>query len=154
MKIYKIAQYKGTSGKEALDIEKQIRRDFLKQYPNEPIIPPLNQFIIRKTDQNCCKLVNINVDKFDQLFQNNKDQYIGKQGINSIKGRYQGFNDFLRTKELIEASTVGINKELNQAEFTNGRHRYSVLRDMGMKIIPVAMYNESIPIAQKMGLLI
>jgi hypothetical protein len=155
MNWYKKAQImKGVSGKEADDIEKQIRDDFLKLYPEEPTIPPLSQFIRRPEDRKCCKLVNIDVEKFDKLFQNNTDQYIGKGGTdNFINGRYKGFQDFLRTKEPIQASTVGISELYNQAQFTNGRHRYSVLRDMGMKIMPVAMYFESIPVAKKLGLI-
>ena len=155
MNWYKKAQMKGVSGKEADDIEKEIRDDFLKQYPKEPTIPPLSQFILRPEDRKCCKLVNIDVDKFDKLFQNNSDQYIGKGGTdNFVKGRYQGFQDFLRTNEPIQASTVGVSELYNQAQFTNGRHRYSVLRDMGIKIMPVAMYFESIPVAKKLGLIV
>jgi len=137
-----------------LEKEQHIKEEHFKKFPEKISIPSLSQFILRPTDKSYCKLVNINVDEFDRLFQNNKDQYIGKSGtLNAVKGRYQGFLDFLREGKQIEAPTINFNEEFNQIEFTNGRHRYSVLRDMGMKIMPVSIDINNIEIAKKSGIL-
>lgn len=132
-------------------IEEQIRKNFLDKYPDEPSIPPLSQFILAKTDRQY-NLVNIDVEKFDKLFQNDIGFYINRGGTNGIHGRYERFGDFLRTKTPIEASLVHISEDMQTASFSNGRHRYAFLRDMGMKIMPVAMDNESFIRAKKLGI--
>lgn len=112
-------------------------------------------------------LVIINTTKFDNAFKKDKDFYIGKGGVGSIKGRYKGFElfalggkeelvpgvsiDHLPTNS-IEASEVYVDKDGN-VSFTNGRHRYAWMRDHGIKDIYVAMNNQSIENAKRHGLI-
>ena len=137
---------------EALKIEEQLGKELKDKNPNLPVIPPLSQFILARTDRDY-KLVNIKVDLFDKLFQNDVDFYINKGGTNAIYDRYNKFGDFLRMGKPIEASLVFIDSSMDRASFTNGRHRYAYLRDMGMTVIPLAMNNESIKRARKLGLM-
>jgi hypothetical protein len=99
------------------------------------------------------KLVNIDVKKFDRLWAENPNYYIGKGGTGQIKDRYQKFGQFLKTiDQPVHAATVGINEY--GVSFYNGRHRYSWFRDNGYKTIPVAMDLDSIKFAKQLGLLV
>jgi len=97
-------------------------------------------------------LVDIDTEKFDAAFAKEKDLYVGLKGAEGIEGRYERFQEFLKKGVPIDASEVGINSD-GQVGFTNGRHRYAVMRDMGMKRIPVAMSKSSKRYAEELGLL-
>jgi hypothetical protein len=99
------------------------------------------------------KKVFVDVDKFDSLWKKDKDFYIGKNGVGGIKGRYERFQDFIKNHNKIEMSDVSITKD-GAVSFRNGRHRFAVLRDMGMKEIPVAMHKDYIKYASQYGVLV
>jgi len=106
---------------------------------------------INKTDErNGEKLVNINVNSFDNRFKQSTEFYIGKEGKGGIGQRYKTFAEFQKTAESIEAPEVYVN-ENGGITFGNGRHRYAYMRDQGLKTIPVAMSQESIDNAKKFG---
>jgi len=100
-------------------------------------------------------LVNIDVKKFDNLWKQDKDFYIGPNGtgaaITKPINRYERFKTFLKDGEPIEAPVAAIN--LYGVGFVNGRHRFAVLRDMGVKTIPLTLNDKSIKNAREMGLL-
>ena len=110
------------------------------------------------------KLVKVKVNKFDKEWSKERDFYISKGGGgNAIGNRYKMFKEILekpedeRKKWLQEspngniiASSVEID-DTGRVHFSNGRHRYAVLRDLGMKQIPVAMTSNSIKNAKKFG---
>lgn len=114
-----------------------------------------------KTDYDY-KLVKVNVKQFDKAWSKEKDYYIGKGGTqNSIGNRYEEFLNILQmpdekrkrwlgqsSKGNIIASSVSV-MDSGRIDFGNGRHRYAVLRDLGIKKIPVAMSKESIINAKK-----
>lgn len=97
-------------------------------------------------------LVSVNVKKFDAAFAKDKYLYIGKGGSGGIHDRYPAFKKFLETKTPIEASEVSVRRD-GTVGFTNGRHRYAVMRDSGLKSIPVSMDKSSVKYAKKFGLL-
>lgn len=100
-------------------------------------------------------LVEIDVEKFDKLFKEDKLSYIEPQGTNGIGERYNNFVDYLKTNKPINASRVYVNvlDEEICAAIGDGRHRFAVLRDMGIKKLPVAMDETSIKNAKKFGLI-
>jgi len=134
-----------------------------KRYLNEGIDLKSLKFEKAKfeTDR---KIVKVIVNKFDKEWSRDKNFYIGKGGSgNAIGGRYKMFKEIIEKPEderkrwlgespegNIIVSSVDID-DIGRISFGNGRHRYAVLRDLGMKKIPVAMSNKSIKNAKKYG---
>lgn len=97
------------------------------------------------------KIVYVEAGSFDKAFAKDAGFYIGRNGVgNAIGDRYEQFKAFLSENNTIEVAEVGVT-DSGDVSFTNGRHRYAVLRDMGMKKIPVAMDSESEMNAVKFG---
>ena len=106
-----------------------------------------------KADKNN-PLVVIDVAKFDAMFAKERDFYIGPGGTgNTIRDRYKRFQEFLQSNNRIEASTISV-REDGRVDFINGRHRYAVMRDLGVARMPVVMTPESIEHAERLGLLV
>ena len=81
--------------------------------------------------------VEINIEKFDKAWSLDKGYYIPpKSRINSQ--RKLRFVDFLRGGKPIIMPEVGLLPN-NVPGFDNGRHRFSVLRDLGLKRMPIAV---------------
>ena len=85
---------------------------------------------------------HVNVDKFEEAFKKNKDQYIGEKGEGGIGKRYEGIEKFLKDAKSMRASEAHVN-EHGTIIFGDGRHRYAYLRDKGLKIIPMSMSKEA-----------
>jgi hypothetical protein len=98
------------------------------------------------------QLVNVNPSAFDEAFSKTGWQYVGEKGKEGISGRYEKFENFLKDAKSIEASNVSVNKD-GGIVFGDGRHRYAVLRDMGLDELPIVMDKESIKNAKKFGYL-
>jgi len=98
------------------------------------------------------QLVNVNPSAFDEAFSKTGWQYVGEKGKQGISGRHEKFENFLKDAKSIEASNVSVNKD-GGIVFGDGRHRYAVLRDMGLDELPIVMDKESIKNAKKFGYL-
>ena len=98
------------------------------------------------------ELVNVNPTAFDEAFSKTSWQYVGEKGKEGISGRYEKFENYLKDAKSIEASNVSVNKD-GGIVFGDGRHRYAVLRDMGLDELPIVMDKESIKNAKKFGYL-
>jgi hypothetical protein len=98
------------------------------------------------------QLVNVNPSAFDEAFSKTGWQYVGEKGKQGISGRYEKFENFLKDAKSIEASNVSVNKD-GGIVFGDGRHRYAVLRDMGLDELPIVMDKDSIKNAKKFGYL-
>ena len=78
----------------------------------------------------------IDVDKFDQSWAQD-ELYVSPGGEGGMKRRYAGFGQGLATaNEPVQMPEVGLGHR-GEIVFTNGRHRYSWLRDHGAASIPV-----------------
>jgi hypothetical protein len=86
------------------------------------------------------ELFLIDVDKFNKDWKN---VYIEPGGRNQNHDRYDDFNKFLnKNKDLVilAPEVYGADPELsNSSGFINGRHRFSALRDRGVKTMWVAI---------------
>lgn len=87
-------------------------------------------------------LVWVDSDAFDRAFQRSESFYIGKDGSNGIGKRYAQFGEWIQQSPSMIVSSVSVD-ENGVVMFSNGRHRYSYLRDNGINPIPVAMDRES-----------
>lgn len=103
-------------------------------------------------DNHETSLHNIDTDKIEKSFSKNKDYYISKGGGGAAIGkRYDRFKEFLHSKpKEVHASSLHID-DSGEVHFNNGRHRYAVLRDSGVKHIPVSLDAESRKNAKKHG---
>ena len=100
----------------------------------------INRISPRGTPSEDSRFVEVNVKDFDKLFKNDTaDTYIGKGGEGGIANRYEAFKEYLGTNLPIAASEaflkIGRDGKLASAGFENGRHRYAVLRDLGLRSI-------------------
>lgn len=102
------------------------------------------------------QLVVLDTQKVEKLFKINKDAYIAPKGKGGIGDRYNQFISYLKTGQDIDASRLHIREENGRMtlSFIDGRHRFCVLRDMGMKKIPFAMDTKSYYAAKKTGLVV
>jgi len=99
------------------------------------------------------KLVMVDAAAFDAAFRRETGFYVGRGGAGGISNRYDRFREYAATHDRVEASSVGVQAD-GTVGFDNGRHRYAVMRDSGMRAIPVGMDAESIRNARRHGYLI
>lgn len=97
-------------------------------------------------------LVMFDTAKFDARFAKT-DSYVGHGGAGGIGNRYAGVKDYLSKNGAMYASEVHV-RENGSVIFDNGRHRYAVLRDAGVKEMPMSITEEGLQNAVKAGLLI
>ncbi len=96
------------------------------------------------------EIVIIDISKADKLFSKDKGYYLSKGEYSSN----EGVSKTIETRGDMEApivSFVGKGDNLFMS-FTDGRHRFSQLRDAGAKSIALSMSPESAEIARNMGL--
>ena len=113
-----------------------------------------NRIVLPKTMSNK-KLVTLNTKKIEKLFKESFT-YISQNGNSGTIGdRYNGVKEFLSTGLDIEATTAHLfeyNGKL-ELEITDGRHRFAVMRDMGLDKVKFALDDNSIKLAKKYKLL-
>ena len=101
------------------------------------------------------KLVGLNTAKIEELFK--KDMaYISPNGEKgSISNRYEGVKEYLLTGRNINATEAVLTEDNGELKFTvlDGRHRFSVMRDMGMHKVKMALSEDSAKLAEKYGLI-
>ncbi len=102
------------------------------------------------------KLQIVNTRKLDNELQKDKEYYVGINGANGSGFKYERFKRFLNTSRRIIVPDIYLKKSDNGKITTyvhDGRHRFAVLRDMGLIQIPVSMDDESIALAEEINLL-
>lgn len=133
----KNVEFQKITRKEALNFENIFNRIVLSgDYPND-------------------FLISLDTQKFDELFKKNAAFYISENGESgAISNRYQRFKKYLETGENINATKIYLSEKSGQLTLSiqDGRHRYSVMRDMGMDKIKFAMDLDSLNLAFKYGL--
>lgn len=94
--------------------------------------------------------VELDVKKVDDLWSKDKDFYIGPGGTgNPKRGCYKGFQDWLQGNQPIGMPMISWSEWNKTVQFTNGRHRFAVLRDMGLTRIPALIPKEQVGIFKK-----
>ena len=90
----------------------------------------------------------------EQKFKESGSLYVGRKGQNGSKEKYDNIKRYLETGEPIVAPHIYFEVKDNKpsVHFQDGRHRFAVLRDLGMREIPVAIDKKDISIAEKIGL--
>jgi len=85
------------------------------------------------------ELVEVDPRKLDAAWE--KDNRVSPSGENEIGNRREQFIDWLKSNpgEQIEAPTVHPHWDNKQVVFSDGRHRFAVLRDSGQKTVKIAV---------------
>jgi hypothetical protein len=104
------------------------------------------------------EMVTIKIPEFDEAWagsESEKTYYLWPDGTNDIAGRRARFEEWLKANPgvPIETPEVHIGPD-GTPSFTNGRHRYAVLRDAGERTMKVSMSPESVENARKRGLIV
>jgi hypothetical protein len=91
-------------------------------------------------------LVMIDVDELERAWRLDSGFHLPSesQGQSEILGRRERFREFLNENEKINASRVQIDPITNMISFSDGRHRFAVLRDLGVERLPVAVEPDDI----------
>jgi hypothetical protein len=89
--------------------------------------------------------MELDIQKVDAAWAKDKDMYIGPGGTcNPKRGCYDGFISYLQRGEPIGMPQISWGEWSKVIQFTNGRHRFAVLRDMGLKKIPAMVPKEQL----------
>ena len=97
-------------------------------------------------------LVPIDPKKFDPVWKKDQGFYVGPGGSdNAIAGRYKRFEKWLvdHPTTPIEAPIVSWNEYTDCPSFSDGRHRFAVLRDQGVDKIYIAVPKKQVEIFKK-----
>ncbi len=102
------------------------------------------------------ELIEINVNMLDKVLKQ-QPKYVGyKASGDGSYEKYCRFMRFLHTKHDIMPPRVSITKKTDGTPIIcidDGRHRFAVLRDIGMEKIPVMIDKKSIETGKEMGIL-
>jgi len=96
-------------------------------------------------------LVPINLEAFDQAWAKETGFHLPPTGENRIRGRYERAAEFVTSGQPMEAPRVTVTRD-GRVGFSDGRHRTAVLRDQGVRELPMAMTPESAANAERLGL--
>ena len=100
-------------------------------------------------------LIKVDTKKLDSELKKDDEMYVGYNGTNGSGLKYDRFKNFLKTNQEIRSPIIYLRK-LSSGEIEthiyDGRHRFAVLRDMGIKQIPVTIDKESLELAKEIGL--
>jgi tRNA nucleotidyltransferase (CCA-adding enzyme) len=98
------------------------------------------------------EVVLVDVSKFDAEWSKDEGFYISSSGKNEISNRREKFQEFLKTGKPIIMPSVSVRDIGSRGliGFTNGRHRFAVLRDMGFTEIPVSVDAKSAKMAKEL----
>lgn len=88
-------------------------------------------------------MMEVDVETFDKSFAKDTNFYIDSKGSNEIGNRIPKFKKFLSENSEIEAPVVGLT-ETGEVSFINGRHRWAVLRDAGLKKMSVTVEKSNV----------
>ena len=137
-------------------ILKQRNIQYTKQTKKE-VLEPENIYnrIVMPEDTSCTELVALDTKKIDDLFKENYCYVSENLTTSRVDNRFQCFRDFLATGRNIEASQIVLREEAQHPvlDFIDGRHRFCVMRDMGLDKIKFAMSKDSLKLAYKYNLI-
>lgn len=102
------------------------------------------------------KLCDVDVSKLDKELKKNKSMYVGFEGYNGSRDKYNSFVEYLKTNQSIHTPKIYLERENNgeiSTHISDGRHRFAVLRDRGIEKMPVVIDKNSIELAREVGLI-
>ena len=122
-----------------------MRNDLLQkkaqEAPQTTPLPPLKFVKGKQEADSHYVLIYVDTDKLDHDWSKEPDFYIKRGGPSAISDRRERFEKWLKDNPNtpIEAPFVGWNEYKGSVGFTDGRHRFSVLRDLGYPTVGVTI---------------
>lgn len=90
--------------------------------------------------------------KVDAILSRDKEFYVGPGGEGGSTFKYKKAMEFLKSASEFNAPSLGVMED-GGVGFSDGRHRFAAMRDMGINPLPVAMDPQSLQFASRYGLL-
>lgn len=119
----------------------KIRAKQMQGKPKESSVQPGGKihFVPHPNQRDDETTVSVDVSKLDSSWSKNQDEYLPKdgKGKSEVSGRRESFEDFLKTGQPIQASRGNIHD--GAFSFMDGRHRFAVMRDKGIKEVSVTV---------------
>ena len=116
-----------------------------------------SRIILSYEDENNGNILTyVNTQKLDKELSKNKESYVGFNAQNGSKEKYDNFKKYLRTNQAINATSIYLRREKDgniYVKVKDGRHRFALLRDMGLKNIKISIEKESIGLAKEINLI-
>ncbi len=86
----------------------------------------------------------VDTSELDKELQT-EEGYVGKNGAGGSKEKYDKFKKFLRTQQAIVPPKISIEEQDGRVfpQINDGRHRFAVLRDLGIRNMPVLIKKNS-----------
>jgi hypothetical protein len=115
-----------------------------KNYPQEEYVEDVANNLQKEQRSKNDILANVDIQLADEAFRRDEGYYIGKDDI-GIGGRREKIRDEILYGDLKYAPIATIIMRNNKPvlSFTDGRHRFAELRDLGAKSINIAFSKES-----------
>ncbi|HVJ26392.1 MAG TPA: minor capsid protein, partial [Vicinamibacterales bacterium] len=89
--------------------------------------------------------VMVDAAALERAWQLDDGYYIPPGGGGAgIDGRREAFEEFLKKEKPVQASRVNYDPKTGRAAFTDGRHRFSVLRDKGIDRVAITIPKNSV----------
>lgn len=101
-------------------------------------------------------LAEVSTKKLDELLRIDNESYIGHNLTDVSQEKYNRFSRYLRTNQPIIATSLYFKENENGQmvpRIRDGRHRFAVLRDLGIEKIPVSIDRDSIEFAKEIELI-
>lgn len=101
-------------------------------------------------------LVEVNTKKLDNELQKDSDYYVSVNNGNCSYKKIERLRRYLKTNQQINATSIYLKRDKNgniETRIKDGRHRFAVLKDMGLSSIPVSISKDSIELAREIGLI-
>ena len=97
------------------------------------------------------RLITVSTAKLDRAWQRDGSSYLPKrgEGKSEVRGRREGVQRFLTTGRPLQAPRISIGKD-GGVSFVDGRHRFAVLRDSGVKRIAVMVRGNQLQAARRL----
>lgn len=124
-------------------LDRKVELDELEEYKKK-----MNEYEPNKNE----KIEILNVEKINNLWKKDKNYYISEKYEEIIdKNRYLNSRIYLLNIEekIKEPQQIEYIEEEDLISFINGRNRFSNLRDLGCKEIPVIIYKKDKKIIEK-----
>lgn len=101
-------------------------------------------------------LLEVNTRKLDNELQKDSDYYVSINNGNCSHNKIERLRRYLKTNQQINATSIYLKRNENgeiETRIKDGRHRFAVLKDMGLSSIPISISKDSIELAREINLI-
>jgi hypothetical protein len=100
------------------------------------------RFDYDEAPQESYTMIIVSVEAVDRDLRKDPDFYVGSGGKGEMPNKIKEFLDYLITGKPIQPPIASVSPSTAMLTFGNGRHRFAVLRDLGLAVIPLLVPHE------------